>query len=135
MDWEGDFGPYSAISIVNPVWIDLVMAETGPGALTQAYSPATAHMLERELGSQIDVLLMGTATSGTDTRLPCHDPSDHVPGFNGLEYRHLRFASRTPRLSLEVKWGILGTNRAQTCPTGARDRGPTCSPREHISVR
>ncbi|RRS01526.1 hypothetical protein [Glycomyces terrestris] len=58
-DWGGDFGPYSAVSFVNPNWIELVGASAGPDALVEADpAPATA-MLERELGPQLELWRTG----------------------------------------------------------------------------
>ncbi|MFF9594465.1 hypothetical protein ACF1FX_35865 [Streptomyces sp. NPDC014646] len=53
--WEGDFGPYSAISIVNPGWAELVGATVGLDALVPAGSESVSGMLRRELGPSLAV--------------------------------------------------------------------------------
>jgi hypothetical protein len=65
-DWGGDFGPYSAVSIVNPNWVELVGRSVGPDALVDADSASTTQMIERELGAQLDLWRRGTDTDGAD---------------------------------------------------------------------
>ncbi|QAY69480.1 hypothetical protein [Xylanimonas protaetiae] len=64
--WSGDFRPYSAISIVNPGWVDLVGHTLGPHALADADTPSTRQMVRRELGAQLDLLRRGSGTDGDD---------------------------------------------------------------------
>lgn len=65
-DWDADFGPYSAISIVTPNWLELVGSAVDRGVLEDAGSPATVRMLEREFGAQFDLWREGTGTDSTD---------------------------------------------------------------------
>ena len=64
-DWVGDFGDYSAISIVNAGWIDLVGKSVGPDALVPVDHELVGEMLDRVLSSSIEVW-GGQPSSGTD---------------------------------------------------------------------
>lgn len=53
--WQGDFGPYSAISIVDPAWLTLVQGSTGTHALVPAEEQVTEPILRRELGPSLEI--------------------------------------------------------------------------------
>lgn len=53
--WQGDFGPYSAISIVNPAWVELVEGSLGAGALVPADQRVAGPILRRELGPSLEI--------------------------------------------------------------------------------
>lgn len=49
-DWSADFGPYSAISIVNSGWINLVSTSVGDDVLVPVSQEQEMPMLQQELG-------------------------------------------------------------------------------------
>ncbi|WP_433351018.1 hypothetical protein [Micromonospora sp. CA-111912] len=48
--WEGDFGDYSAITLVNQRWLDLMTTNAPPDALTPVPYERVSSMLSREFG-------------------------------------------------------------------------------------
>jgi len=78
-DWQGDFGQYSAISLVNPGWIDLVGEATGKDPLVPVSREQVAELLDRELGPSLD-LWGGQSRSGTDVLadLRAYQPAPNV---------------------------------------------------------
>ncbi|RRD49767.1 hypothetical protein [Arachnia propionica] len=80
-DWSADFGPYSAISIVNSGWMNLVSTSVGKDALVPVSMEQEWPVIQRGLGESWEIWSRGTRSEEevlADLRL-------HVPA-KGVAY-------------------------------------------------
>jgi len=78
-NWQGDFGQYSAISLVNSRWIELVAATASTEVLVPVDRAQVAELLDRELGPSLE-LWGGQSRSESDVLadLQAYQPAPDV---------------------------------------------------------
>lgn len=104
--WQGDFGRYSAIALVNSRWINLMEHALGPDAL-RPVAPEDVHaMLSRELGPSLELWSRNGSDSLELDGLSAFEPTTDrpFPVVNGGASGQLTFESdvlvlQIPRIS------------------------------------